>query len=233
MICITGNKSELKCTLFPPLDLSSSEEWEMGFLDLMTYNSIPNVEENVNNILYFGSDNKISLPTGSYEISDINKYITKELKQNHPSVTFELLANNNTLKSEIRCSEKLDFSQPSNIGSLLGFTERKILDANKWHSSPSQVSINKVDVIRITCNIVRGSYRDGVEGHVLHEFYPLVGPGFKIVEIPKSIIYLPIFKQNSLSEFTIRLEDQEAHLVNFRGENINLRVYIREKIRNN
>jgi hypothetical protein len=231
MICITGNTSDLKCTLFPPLDLSSSKEWEMGFLDLMTYNSIPNVEENVNNKLYFGNDKSLSLPTGSYEISDINKYICKELKQNHPSVTFELVANNNTLKSEIKCSEKLDFRQPASIGSLLGFTEKALLEENKWHISPSQVSINKVDVIRITCNIIRGSYRDGVEGHVLHEFYPLVGPGFKIVEIPKSMIFLPIFKQNSLSEFTVRLEDQEGRLVNFRGENINLRVYIRERRR--
>lgn len=231
MICITGNSSDLKCTLFPPLDLSSSEEWEMGFLDLMTYNSIPNVEDKINNKLYFGDDKTLSLPTGSYEITDINKYICKELKQKHPSVTFELVANNNTLKSEIRCSEKLDFTQPSNIGSLLGFTEKTVLEPNKWHVSPNQVSINKVDVIRVTCNIIRGSYRDGVEGHVLHEFYPLVGPGFKIVVIPKSIIFLPIFKQNSLSEFTVRLEDQEGRLVNFRGENINLRVYIRERRR--
>lgn len=232
MICITGNKSHLNCSLFPPLDLSSSEEWEMGFLDLMTYNSIPNIEENVNNILYIGDDKIISLPTGSYEINDINENIKKIFEEKYPSLSFNLLANNNTLRCEIYCSEKIDFSKPSNIGSLLGFTEEKILEPNKWHTSSSQVNINKVDVIRITCNIVRGTYRDGTEGHVLHEFYPQVGPGFKIVEIPKSIIYLPIFKQNNLSEFSIRLEDQKGDSVNFRGENINLRVHIREKKHN-
>lgn len=229
MICITGNSSDLKCTLFPPLDLSSAQEWEMGFLDLMTYNSIPNVEEEINNNLYIGKDIQISLPTGSYEINDINTYINKEIKKNYPSVTFELIANNNTLKSEIKCSETMDFTKPANIGPLLGFTTNTVLDANKWHVSPSQVSINKVDVIRITCNIVRGSYRDGIEGHVLHEFYPLVGPGFKIVETPKFPIYLPIFNRNSLTEFNIKLLDQEGRLVNFRGENINLRLHIREK----
>lgn len=229
MICITGNSSNLNCSLFPPMDLSSANEWELGFLDLMTYNSIPNVEEGINNILHVGNDIQISLPTGSYEISDINTCINKQIKEKHPSVTFELVANNNTLKSEIKCSETLDFSRPSNIGLLLGFSEKVILEANKWHVSPTQVTINKVDVIRITCNIVCGSYRDGIEGHVLHEFYPLVGPGFKIVEKPKSIIYLPIFNRKSLSEFNIKLEDQEGRLVNFRGENINLRLHIREK----
>lgn len=227
MICITGNKSQIKCTLFPPLDLSAQEDWEMGFVDLMTYNSIPNVEENVNNILYFGTDKQIVLPTGSYEISDINNYICKELKK--LNVEFKLRANNNTFKSELYCSESIDFSKPHSIGKIFGFTKQRILDANKWHFSDSQVTINKVDVIRITCNLVRGSYRDGVEGHVLHEFYPVVGPGFKIVEIPKSVKYLPIYKQSSLSEFDIRLEDQNGELVNFRGENINLRLDIRRK----
>lgn len=229
MICVTGRKSHLKCTLFPPLDLSTSDKWEMGFLDLMTYNSIPNVEEGINDTLFFGNDGKIALPTGSYEISDINEYINKRLKEKYPNVTLNLIANNNTLKSEIWCSEEIDFSKPSSIGNLLGYTGGKVLEANKWHVSESQVSINKVDVIRVTCNIVRGSYRDGIEGHVLHEFYPLVGPGFKIVEIPKSLIYLPIYKQNSLSEFYIILEDQDGNPVNFRGETINLRLHIRER----
>lgn len=229
MICVTGRKSHLKCTLFPPLDLSTSDKWEMGFLDLMTYNSIPNVEEGINDTLFFGNDGKIALPTGSYEISDINEYINKRLKEKYPNVTLNLIANNNTLKSEIWCSEEIDFSKPSSIGNLLGYTGGKVLEANKWHVSESQVSINKVDVIRVTCNIVRGSYRDGIEGHVLHEFYPLVGPGFKIVEIPKSLIYLPIYKQNSLSEFYIIIEDQDGNPVNFRGETINLRLHIRER----
>ena len=228
MICITGRSSVLKCTLFPAYDLSSSSEWEMGFLDLFTYNSIPNVEENVNNMMYFESES-VSLPTGSYEIEDINKSIVKLLEEKQSKIKFELIANNNTLKSEIKCSSSIDFSKPNSLGKLLGFENNRILEANKWHISPREVTINKVDVIRITCNLVRGSYRNGVEGHVLHEFYPVVEPGFKIVEKPTTIQFLPINKQSSLTEFEIRLEDQDGDLINFRGENINLRVAIRPR----
>lgn len=231
MICITGNSSNLKCTLFPPYDLPASREWEMAFLDLMTYNSIPNVEDKINNKLYIGKDTEITVPTGSYEIDHLNEFICKSLKEKNSHIKFELKANNNTLKSELYCSEPVDFTKTQTLGSLLGFTKSEILAANKWHESPNQVTINKVDVIRIVCNIVRGSYRDGVEGHVLHEFYPLVGPGYKIVEKPNTVKYLPINKQNSLDEFYIRLEDQNGELINFRGENINLRVDIREKKR--
>lgn len=142
-----------------------------------------------------------------------------------------MLTNNNTLKCEIFCDKGIDFTKKGTLGSLLGFSDKIMVEPNKWTESPNQVSINKVDVIRITCNIVRGSYIDGVEGHVLHEFYPTVAPGFKIVEKPNTITYLPINKQNSLEEFIIALEDQNGELVNLRGENINIRIVIREKQR--
>lgn len=230
MICITGNSSTFKCTLFPPLDLTGASEWEMGFLDLMTYNSIPNVEEDINNKLYIGKDLKVDVPTGSYEINDLNNFINNDLKIKKSQTKFELKANNNTLKSEIFCGDSIDFTKAGTLGPLLGFTEPTILEANKWHESPSQVSINKVDVIRIVCNIVRGSYKNGVGGHVLHDFYPLVGPGYKIVEKANIVKYLPINRQNTLDDFYIQLEDQSGNLVNFRGENINLRVDIRKKL---
>lgn len=230
MICVRGRSSRIRYTLFPPFDLSKSNEWEMGFHDLLTYNSIPNIEENVNNTLYFSNGVSVSLPTGSYEIDSINEFIKKQIERNKLDIDFKLVANNNTLKSEIFCDQGIDFTKEKNIGSLLGFNNT-IIEPNKWVESQNQVSINKVDVIRITCNVVRGSYIDGVEGHVLHEFYPTVAPGFKIVEKPNTITYLPINKQNSLEEFVIALEDQNGDLVNFREESINIRLVIREKLR--
>lgn len=189
MICVTGKNSQLKCSLFSPLDLSIANKWEMGFLDLMTYNSIPNIEENVNNAIYFSKITKIALPTGTYEIDNINSFIKRELKKNSGAggIKIELNANNNTLKSELFCSEEIGFTKTDFLGTVLGFTEPVVLEANKWHVLPSQVAINKVDVIQITCNIVRNSYRDGVEGHVLHEFYPSVPPGYKILEVHNTV----------------------------------------------
>ena len=229
MFSITGNNSELSCRLFPPFDLTTAEKWEIGFLDLLTYNSIPNVEKGINNIICIEGEDNIILPTGSYEISDINKYIKKSLRDRNSNTIFELIPNNNTLKSEIFCSKNIDFTQPNTLASLLGFSITNKLIANKWHSSDNQVAINKVDVIRITCSAVTGSYKDGVEGHILHEFYPTVEPGFKIVEVPNFVKYLPVNKKGSLEEIYIRLEDQNGDLVNFRGEGINIRLAIREK----
>lgn len=60
-------------------------------MDLMTYDSIPNVEQNVINKSYIDTNLEISLPTGAYEIDDINKFIIKEL-----TAQFKLESNNNT-----------------------------------------------------------------------------------------------------------------------------------------
>lgn len=230
MICVRGNTSRIRYTLFPPFDLTSSNEWEMGFHDLLTYNSVPNIEENVNDKLFFTNGVVITLPTGSYELDSINEFIRKQIERQKLGIEFKLHANNSTLKSEIFCDQGIDFTKDQTIGNLLGYN-KIIIEPNKWIECQNQVSINKVDVIRITCNVVRGSYIDGIEGHVLHEFYPIVAPGYKIVEKPNTVTYLPINKQNSLEEIVIALEDQNGELVNFRGESINIRLVIREKQR--
>lgn len=61
----------------------------------------------------------------------------------------------------------------------------------KPHISGTTVNIMKVDTIRIKYNNVHGSYDNGRESHVIHEFYPNVGLDYIIVEIPNTIIYLP------------------------------------------
>lgn len=75
MLCLSGQSSYLGCDIFPSIDLSKGV-WEIGLIDLSTYNSIPNVEEGVNNIFYYG-DKFIEIPTGSYEIEDLEQYLKK------------------------------------------------------------------------------------------------------------------------------------------------------------
>lgn len=223
MFCLSGKDSVISCDFFPAINLSK-EEWEIGLIDLSTYNSIPNVEEGINNKIHIVGET-IELPTGSYEIEDIANYVKERVKKPE-----ELLirANNNTLKSEIFSTREIDFTKEKidSIAPLLGFS-RKTLDANKWYESDLPVDILKVNVIRVECNIARGSFDNGTESHILHEFYPTVEPGFKIVEKPNNVIYLPV-NVKQLHNITIKLKDQEDRLINLRKETINIRLHLRK-----
>lgn len=234
-VTFTGTTSELETTFFPPLLLSS--EWEICLLDLTTYNSIANIVEGVNNVFTYcvsgeQTPRTVKLPTGSYEIDDINKYLQASLGG---AEKITLRANNNTLKCELKCVHDIciDYKQQANIASLLGFKptgslSTRTLEANKWHVSNETVDIVKVNVIQVKCNIVHGSFKDGIEDHILHTFYPLIAPGFKIVEKPHNLIYLPV-NVNRVDTLRIRIVDENDDIIDFRGEVITVRVHLKKQ----
>jgi hypothetical protein len=232
-VSLTGTSSTLRSSLFPALRLKTDKQWEAALLDFTTYNSIPNISDGVNNILHYykikneegnyDQANEIALPTGSYEIDDICKYIQEKLGKENISIK----GNNNTLKTEITSKYYIDFSKKHSIGSLLGFpANTPILEANTPHVSLNTVSIITLNTIDITCNIIHGSYRDGENKHILHTFYPSVPPGFKIIEKPQNLVYLPL-NTSYISDIVLNVLDQNGNIVDFRGETITVRLHIK------
>lgn len=219
MFCLSGRGSVFDCNIFPAIDLTIGE-WEIGLVDFTTYNAIPNVENGVNNKFHYG-DIAVDIPTGSYEIDDITKLIEEKIPK------LKIKGNNNTFQVEVYGEKSIDFTKAASIGSLLGYSP-KVLEANKWHVSDKPVDIIKVNVIRVECNVARGSYQNGTEGHVIHEFYPSVPPGFKIVETPRNVIYLPV-NVKRLENITVRLCDQDNHLINLRDETVSIRLHLKQK----
>nr|CAH7715705.1 unnamed protein product [Callosobruchus chinensis] len=59
--------------------LDNKKTYEIGLIDFVTYNTIPNVDS-TNNKFYINS-HTIALPDGCYEISDIERFIIKSIDE--------------------------------------------------------------------------------------------------------------------------------------------------------
>lgn len=167
----------------------------------------------------------IQIPIGSYEVEDLSRYLKKCLLGK--GISLELEANKNTLQCEILCSQPIDFSKPNSIGPLLGFRNNDQLAKNQVHISPLPADILKINVIRVECNIVTGSYLNNQPSHTIHEFSPRVPPGYKIIEVPQNVIYFPVTVKN-IHSLSLSVVDQNNRFINFRGETITIRLHIRK-----
>lgn len=231
----SGYTSEFETVFFPPLHLPAKYEWEICLLDLIVFNAIPNVWEGVNNELEFYNVSQkktitVALPTGTYEVDNIRDYIQDQL--GGPDVV-SLRANNNTLKTTIKSIHEvvIDYNKPT-IAPLLGFKKQnedvRKLEANIWHESNESVDIVNSNTIQVTCNIAHGSYKDGLNDHILHSFSPSVPPGWRIIEKPRNLIYLPV-NVNCIDTIHIRIVDKQDNLIDFRGEEITVRLHVKKR----
>ena len=180
-LSLSGQSSILEAEFFPPIELSKNKSYVLGLVELLTFNTIPNIDESNNKFYIVGEETPITVPTGSYEIDDLEKYLTKKLEVK--KITLKLKANNNTLHCSIKCSHQINFNPDDSLAGLLGFIPQ-IIPANKLVESDHPVKILRVNALRVECNLTAGAYLNGEQVHTIHEFFPAVPPGFKIIEIP-------------------------------------------------
>lgn len=227
ILTLKGRTSTLSIDFVPPIELNPAFHYGLALLSFHSYNSIPNIDKGSKFHLSnsAGEQLVIELAEGSYEISDIEAYIKQHLPK---STTFSLTPNNNTLKCEIFCKEySIDFQQSRGIGHILGFSSR-LLEPNKLHSSDLPVNIIKVRTIHIDCNITTGAFYNEKPSHTIYEFAVGVDPGFAIDETPQHLIYLPIINRSHIHNITLKILNQEFLPVNFRGEEIIIRLELKQ-----
>lgn len=226
-LTLTGVDSQLNAELFPPIVLDENKQYSIGLLSLYTYHSIPNVDVDRNDEFIYDGDKVLKIPTGTYEVDSIADYITNALSEIDRNYVFHCSTNMNTLQIEIKANFDIDFTGNNSIGSLLGF-KNIYLEKNKKHTSNASITVQSFNVISVECNVATGSFINGKLGHSIHTFYPTAEPGYKIVETPNPVVYLNLNK-TIINDISVKLVDENGHNINFRGENITVRLHIKEE----
>ena len=136
-------------------------------------------------------------------------------------------ANCNTLKSVIILEKdyQVDFNHQNSLAKVLGFTGTKYTEG--FHESENVVNILGINSILVNIDIISGSYVHGTTKNIIYSFFPKVSPGYKIIESPVNLVYLPITLDNIYS-LNVSITDQDDNLLNLRNEKLTIRFHMRE-----
>ena len=236
-IILSNDKSNFNTRFNPKLELDREKVYEIALVNLETYYSFPNIDE-TNNIFVYSPDDgnswvKIKIPEGSYEIDDINNTIQHEMEkrghydERNEDYYINIAPNTNTLKSVLILEKgyQVDFNHQNSLAKVLGFTGAKYTEG--FHESENVVDILRINNILINIDIISGSYVNGTTKSTIYSFFPDVSPGYKIIESPVNLVYLPI-TLDTIDSLNVTITDQDYHLLNLRNEKLTIRFHIRE-----
>ena len=103
---------------------------------------------------------------------------------------------------------RVDFRLYNSITSLLGFHSK--LYTSEFHESEDRVNILTINSILVNVDIISGSYVNGFTQPTIYLFFPNVSPGYKIIENPHNLLYLPIIS-DTIHSITVWLTDQNGN----------------------
>jgi len=231
-LLVSDVKSDIFVDFDTPWILSPDKEYELALVSLDTYNSLANVDPTNNKFVYNNGPTRkeIQIPEGAYELDDLNSYINNQLRVNgEPDDVIQLLANTNTLKCILKISNpkySVSFKEEGTLRDLLGFDSKVY---TKSQEGERNVNILKVNTILVHCDVVGGSVVNGQSHPTIYSFFPNVSPGFKIVESPYNLIYLPVTTRTIRSIRVWLTSQNPEEILNLRGETITVRLHLKSK----
>ena len=236
-IIVSDNQTRFQTKFNPPIQLDKDKKYEIALVNLETYYSFPNIDS-TNNVFKYSADkgktwNEIHIQEGSYDVVDLNDTIQQKMRLNghfdsiNDDYYITISANSNTLRSilGVETDYQVDFGTTNSIGSVLGFGRH--VYTKPYNESEGVVNILSINSILVNIDIITGSYVRGNTQPTIYSFFPNVSPGYKIIENPVNLVYLPI-TIDTIYKLGVTLTDQNGKQLNLRGENLTIRFHIRE-----
>lgn len=242
LFVLTGEGPRVTCNLHPPLRVKNNDEISLALTKITFYNSFANIHKGKNNGMKItpGKGKEaimIQIPTGAYEIDQINMEIIHQLNAGGDASAdehFKLQPNTATLKSMITISEGyiVDFNVKASIATLLGYTstDKLIGGINKRYEGENIVKITQISSLLVMCDAVRPSFLNGKLTSFVHNCILDVEPGVKFIDKPSNLTFVNT-SSNVITQLSCWVVDQSLNIVDFRHEQleIELKLVIRRR----
>jgi len=227
---VTDTKTRIITQLNPPIELNKNKKYQMCLISLDTFYSFPNISTDRNSYRWSKDGGNtwylVSLPIGVYELDQLEHAIQYEIVKeggNRNGITLQ--ANKVTFRIilKLKLNYKIDFNVENSIRDVLGF-DAKIYN-QPYIEATNIVNILNINAIHVQVDCINGSYIDGTYKPVIYSFFPSVSPGYKIIEKPHNLIYLPVHVKY-IKTLTVTVTDQKGNLLDLSGEQLSIRFHI-------
>jgi hypothetical protein len=216
-LVLSKNSSDFVTPIYPPMQLEPNK-WSIGLRNFTVYNNISNIDL-TNNLFRYSIDSGttwklITLTPGAYEIATINSEIVRLMAANGDA-GITILPDTVTFGTIIEITPatyRVDFTIANSIRTVLGF-DAGILSTGR-NTSQNEADIININIILINCDIVSNSYVNGSPFPCIYSFPFNVDTGFRFVEQPTNILYLPLNTFN-ISSIRIWVTDQNGKSIKF------------------
>jgi len=238
----TGNTADDFTVQFDPaIDVKADEGyvWKIA-LDSMKYTySMRNIDSTFSNNTFEYYNNTawktVTIPGGTYGVSDINAYFQQVMKDNGDYTTsngddtfyasFSL--NNNTQRIKITLSNNYEvrFTNGSEFRLLIG------ADATTYNSTvelTGQPDMTRgINSFNVHTDIISETFYNGQSSTILYNFIPNVAPGYITELSPRKLLWLAV-NRREIRSIRIWFTDQLNRPISFFGEPVTM-VFVLEQ----
>lgn len=236
-VSLSGDNSSLSTNFGEQFEFDDRFDYSCCLLDfsIQIPSNLTAVVDNSNktltykyNSMHMGFHNTIELTTGTHTLEEIAKDLEKKFKANDHNI--KIWFDESTMKYNIEPNSNIEinFRDYKDVGAIFGFEPRIIQYGRGTEADHRMGKFKDVSRIRVDCDLVFGSFYDGVCTHTIHDFYPDKITNYKLTEQPKHLIYLPVVKR-IIKSINVTIADQNGNPINFAtGTRINCRFNIKK-----
>lgn len=236
---INATSQDFEVVFNPPLFLGD-DKYELGLVRALLWYSFYNISPQYNNTTARYSPDggttwkSFTILSGQYTIDQLNSRIQSIMLANGdytPSLSgnifnISISADFSTLSVLITVSNnyQLDLTI-SDLNLLLGFN-KIIVTTTQLGNTVANIN-NGINSLKISCDILTGSYDNNANSNTLYVFTPTSGPGTQINIQPPTLLFIPVRNSRAINSIRMRLLDNLNRTIDLNGEPITYLLYLR------